>query len=59
MGHQIMALRMGKASALFLWVRNRLFALKVTVTSTDIRLSHSVLCLPNCSPSLLEDRLRL
>ncbi len=58
-GHQIMALRMGKASALFLWVRDDLFIHEVALPPTDICVSHGVLRLPNCSPSLLSDRLCL
>ena len=62
MGHQIMALRMGKAGALFLWVRNKIIRFRrprVAVSPADICVSHSILRLPNCSPSLLEDSLCL
>jgi hypothetical protein len=61
MGHQIMTLRMGKAGALFLWVRKKLFVLggSCTVSSTDICVSHGVLRLPNCSPCVFEDCLCL
>jgi len=59
MGHQIMALRMGKAGALLLWVRNKSFVYEVAVSSTDTCVSHGVLRLPSCSPCLLEDDLCL
>jgi len=59
MGQQIMALRMGKAGALFLWVRKKLYVQEVAVSSTDICVPHGILRLPNCSPCLLEDYLCL
>lgn len=51
-----MTLRMGKAGALFLWVRNKLSLSpprSYIMPSTDICLLHGFLRLPNCSSGVL------
>ncbi len=60
---KIMTLRMGKAGALFLWVCARQayihFVERNWIRLSDIRLPHGLLRLPNRSPGLLPDGLRV